>query len=671
MQRKLKLRLRPAFKIGAGLAVSALVLAACGSSSGNTGTAGTSGTATTTTVPSHITKGGTITWALPPAVTPNWILPFASLQFFSVSNLTQFQELMYRPLYWFGPPTSTSPDVDYALSPANQPVFSADGKTITITLKGWKFHDGQTVDAQSVIFWLNMMKAESANWAGTAPGPSQFPQNILSYSAPNGATGLKVVLNLDAKYSSDWYQYNELSQISPMAEAWDVTSLTGAPASGGCGAVAAGNMTGAATMKACTAVWTFDTDNNDTAKSPQMAGDIATYASNKLWAEGVDGPWILSAFDAKSGQSTFTPNATYSGPKKPYISKFIEVPYASDTAEFNALASGSGPQVGYLPSQNTPQKPAGLGPTSAGPNASQLSGSYALTQTESWQINYFPENFNSTLGAGGHAGSVFNQLYFRQALQTLINQNGIISTYFKGYGAPTYGPAPVYPPNKFAHGLELKNGGPYPFSESKAVALLKANGWTVVPNGTTTCTKPGSAAGDCGAGIPSGTPLTFQEVYASGSQALTQVVDYEVSEWAKAGIKVSVVARPFNDVLKAAVSCYPTATKACHAWDMANWGGGWLYAPDYLPTGEEIFATGAGSNQGDYTNKTNDKLIVQTNQVSDLSIFYKWEDFLAQQLPVIWQPLSSAEPEISTKIGGVLPINALDNLNPEYWYIKG
>ena len=33
---------------------------------------------------------------------PNYIFPFMSLAFFSVSNLNQFQHLMYRPLYWFG-----------------------------------------------------------------------------------------------------------------------------------------------------------------------------------------------------------------------------------------------------------------------------------------------------------------------------------------------------------------------------------------------------------------------------------------------------------------------------------------------------------------------------------------------------------------------------------------
>ena len=43
-----------------------------------------------------------MTWAEPPSDVPNYIFPFMSLAFFSVTNLSQFQQLMYRPLYWFG-----------------------------------------------------------------------------------------------------------------------------------------------------------------------------------------------------------------------------------------------------------------------------------------------------------------------------------------------------------------------------------------------------------------------------------------------------------------------------------------------------------------------------------------------------------------------------------------
>jgi peptide/nickel transport system substrate-binding protein len=667
MQRKP--RLKTAWKLIAGFATGALVLAACGSTTAGTPT--TTGGGATTTRPATIEHGGTVYCAQAAASKPNWIFPFASLAYFSTSNLTQFQELMYRPLYWFGSPTSASPTVNFDLSLATAPVWSNGDRTVTINLKGWKFRDGQVIDAQSVIFWMNMMKAVgAADWAGFAPGTGQFPTNIASYSATS-PTASSVTFNLNAAYNPTWYQYNELSQITPMTEAWDVTSLTAAAGSGKCGTVLKGKMTGAepAIVSACTKVWTFDTDDGGKAKNAQMAGDIDTYGTNPLWADGADGPWYMTAFSASSGEVTFKPNAAYGGPQKPYISEFVELPYTSTAARYNALVAGgaNAPDMGLLPAEDTPQKPASTPAQLAGPNATALASRYNLVQEDTWSINYFPLNFDSTDGANGVAGKVFRQLYFRQALQELINQQGIIQTYEKGYGVPTYGPAPVYPTNSFASGAELKTGGPYPFSEANAIALLKAHGWDVKPGGTTTCASAGTGASDCGAGIPAGTPLKFTEEYYN--IPLTQnTTQYEVSEWAKAGIQVKATPNTFSGVLSDAVACVPTITKACESWDLANWGGGWLFAPDYLPTGEEIFASGAGSNTGNYNDATNNSLILKTNKSSSASVFTTWENYLAEQLPVVWQPNPSFQWEVAKNLGGVTPISALQTLDPEYWY---
>ena len=263
-------------------------------------------------------------------------------------------------------------------------MYSDGGKTVTINLKGWKFSNGQVVDAQSVIFWLNMMKEEgTTEWAGYAPG--DFPDNLVSWSAPS-LTSLTVTMHFNAAYGGNWMLYNELSQITPMPEAWDITSLTGAPGSGGCGKLVYTK----AVAAACTLVWTFDTDNNGKNKSPQMAGDLATYGTNPLWKIG-DGPWTLSSFKVSPGgnEPTFVPNPAYSGPQKPYISKFVEVPFTSDTAEFAALAAGgsTAPQVGYIPTQNVPQN---NGP-SRQCRPQRRSGGRELQPCPSygWSINYF------------------------------------------------------------------------------------------------------------------------------------------------------------------------------------------------------------------------------------------------------------------------------------------
>ena len=102
-------------------------------------------------------SGGTATFAELPATTPNYIFPFTSSAYISVSNLNLFQYLLYRPLYWFG--TGSQPTVNTTKSLANLPVWSNDGKTVTITLKHFMWSNGQPVTAQNIVFWLNMEQA--------------------------------------------------------------------------------------------------------------------------------------------------------------------------------------------------------------------------------------------------------------------------------------------------------------------------------------------------------------------------------------------------------------------------------------------------------------------------------------------------------------------------------
>jgi peptide/nickel transport system substrate-binding protein len=138
----------------------------------------------------------------------------------------------------------------------------------------------------------------------------------------------------------------------------------------------------------------------------------------------------------------------------------------------------------------------------------------------------------------------------------------------------------------------------------------------------------------------------------------------EKSSWAQAGINIALTSASFNDVIGNATPC----PKGC-SWELENWGAGWIFSPDYYPSGEEIFQTGAGSNSGDYSNLQNDKNIIATNkqQVS----LTKYENFLANQLPVVFQP-NYANPmnEISNKLEGATPANVLDALTPEEWHWK-
>jgi peptide/nickel transport system substrate-binding protein len=243
----------------------------------------------------HPVKGGTASFYEITGDQPNWIFPFDSPAYSTTSDITDFQMLMYRPLYWFGG-ENTSPTLDPALSVAAQPAYTDGGKTVVINLKGWKWSDGEIVNAADVVFWLHMMEAESQNWFAFVPGG--IPDNIASITASGP---LQVTLRLNRAYSSLWYTYNELSQITPMPQAWDVIKAGAAPGSGGCTTDSAADH-----WARCVAVYNFlDT----------QAKDSPGYAGSPIWSI-VDGPWRLKTFNT-AGNDAFVPNPEYSGSPKP------------------------------------------------------------------------------------------------------------------------------------------------------------------------------------------------------------------------------------------------------------------------------------------------------------------------------------------------------------------
>src|SRR6202035_5440427 len=101
-----------------------------------------------------------------------------------------------------------------------------------------------------------------------------------------------------------------------------------------------------------------------------------------------------------------------------------------------------------------------------------------------------------------------------------VNQPVDIKKALYGFGYPTYGPVPIKPKNTLSTKEESTN--PYPYSPKKSKALLTDNGWKVVPGGTTTCVKPGTAKGDCGTGITKGEKLSFNLQYNNGFTYVTQ-----------------------------------------------------------------------------------------------------------------------------------------------------
>jgi peptide/nickel transport system substrate-binding protein len=560
--------------------------------------------------------------AEPPSTTPNYIWPYSGSAYFSDINTDDLQYLLYRPLYWFG--QNGQPVVNYPLSLADPPMFNGD--KVTIVLKHYMWSNGTQVTAQDVTFWLNMELAEPADFGGY----TGFPANVKDITI---ISPTELTMVMDKGYSPTWFLYNELSQITPMPVAWDRT--------------AAGPSDCAATVSDCAAVYAY---LNGQSK------DLPTYVTSPLWGV-VDGPWRLSAFNA-DGHVTFVPNKSYSGPGKPRLSAFEEVPFTTDATEYDVLQSPNAStriDVGYLPTEDAPAKPADA---VAGPNPLAGKG-YSLEPWEIWGINYYVVNYQSTTGNA----PIFKQLYFREALAYLMNQAAVLSGPLRGYGTITVGPVPSTPPTSFLSPMG-KQGDPFPYNPGKAKSLLTSHGWNVVPNGVSTCGDPRL----CGAGIKKGQGLSFNFPYATGFSWIASEMTQLQSNAAALGIELNIEPETFNEVAAlAGGNCVVTKT-SCD-WDMANWEGGWSFAPDFLPTGEELFECGAVANSGGYCDPANDALISKTLTSSDLSYMYTWEDYLATQLPVLWQPSAEYQlTEVADNLKGVTPQSPTLDITPEDWY---
>jgi peptide/nickel transport system substrate-binding protein len=606
-----------------GVAAAALIagLAACSNAGAPPGSSSSATAGTKTT-------GGTATVALPSGVSPNYIFPFTSIAYATEYNTLGFQELMYRPLYYFGD-NGDSLDVNYPLSTANAPVYSNGDKTVTIDMKGWKWSNGETVDAQDVVFFLNMLEAEKANYYGYVPG--LLPDNVASYKATSTDT---LVINLKSAVSTLWFTYNQLAEITPFPESWDVTSATATAGSGGCA-----TDTAADGWAKCKAVYKFLSAQADAA---------ATYVSSPIWSV-VDGPWKLAAYNA-TGNVSFVPNADYSGSPKPSLAEVTYKYYTDDSTEYTALRTGQ-LDVGYIPSADLPQKPTGQ----ALPSTDPLGSGYSLSPYYPDAIEYFELNMNNPV-----LGPVFKQQYVREAMQEVMDQNGVDAAVYRGYSNPTPGPVPIEPPSQWVVPVEKENGGqgPYAFSIANAKALLTSHGWTE-QGGVMTCTDPAK----CGTGVAAGTKLSFSIDYPTGVAATTQMMSVYKSDAAQAGIDVALIGQSFNTIDGEDTTC----SGAKCTWDVDG-AGGWAWnGPGFEPTGEPLFATGAGANVGGYSNPTMDTLIQETHTSSSLSVFDQYATYTAEQVPFVWVPNPYAVQAVTTSLQGVT-FSPLYAFLPEYWY---
>ena len=534
--------------------------------------------------------GGTISYAETPGSPPTYILPIVPSADASVFNDYQFQYQMYLPLYWS--PTGISETVSYPLSLATAPVFSNGDKTVTIHMDTtWKWSNGQSVDANDLLFFISLVKAavkaNASNWNNYSPG--FFPDNVVSASAPSKFT---VVLNLDKAYNPGYYFDDQLDLPIPLpSTAWD-HDVTGGPA-----------------VNWAVPANALKIYNYLNAQSK----DLGTWATNPLW-KVVDGPFVISTFDAGTSQASFTANPSYSGTKA-HISKLEFLPFTSYTAEVAQLRAGK-LDVGIIDEPDLPQVSA------------IKSMGYNVFGYPDWGWQYLLFNFKDKTGGWS---SIIGQLYVRQALAHLVDQPGIITGIFKNAAGPDYGPVPEAPSSPYAPANATSN--PYPYSLSDAANLLKSHGWKVVPGGSSTCTDPGTASNQCGAGIAKGASINFT-VYYTNQPTYWATTDTAIaSAAAQIGITIHVVPKEFNYLLQNYND--PSAPANVNKWQAEDFGG---FTQSLYPTTNTIFNTTGVYNIGGYSSTKADSLIQTSVFGGNASAVKNEISYLDANLPALFLP---------------------------------
>jgi peptide/nickel transport system substrate-binding protein len=562
--------------------------------------------------------GGTVKWAETAGSSPNYISPLDPGNDMTVDNLSQFQNLLYKPLFVSN---YDEPTMNYSRSIANTPVFSDGDRVVTITLKHYLWKNGTPVTTRDITFYINLARAAGPSWGYYVPG--DFPYNVKRITVDSPT---KMSFTLDRSYNPTYFVDNQLSVITPIPQNdWDRTSLHGR----------VGNYD--ETPSGAKKVWDFLTS---------YAQNTSTYtAQNVIWGD-IDGPYELAAFGGDASPDIFLPNPHYSG-QRSVIAEFEELPFTSNSAEYDELRSGtSGLTVGFVPPSDVPT----LGSIRA--------AGYRVTAVHDWAVEFLiPNMTNPVLGAA------FRQLYLRQALQHLVDQPAMVTDFLHGYGSPTYGPAPIYPKNNpFVDSFELTN--PYPYSIAAAERLLASHGWKMV-DGVRTCTSSA-----CGPGVAIGTKLDIKLLDPSGSTSITEEAELFEADAARAGIDITLTEEPYSQVLGIVDPCTPgqngmTASSPGCTWQLGNYEG-WSYS--LYPSGGEFLLPGSEGNSASYDDVAVNALIKQVRHSSSLAAYHAYENLVAEQVPLIWQPTPDEIVASATNLHGPGIAAEFGDLEPNRWY---
>jgi peptide/nickel transport system substrate-binding protein len=548
--------------------------------------------------------GGTLTSAAFAAAAnaPSTLFPVFNPSVDTVPEIFMTLDQIWRPLIWVG----TNLKVDWSKSVASSVTPNANYTVYDIKMHpNYTWTDGTPVTAYDQYYEWNLIKADcpSAKKCNWFYASGYFPSSVTKFQVV-GKFEFKIYL--DQPLAPNWFDLNGLTGLAPIpAQSWSINPTTHAKI---CSDMYCANPSQAL------ADWTL---LNKLGADPTLS----------IWqvADGpfLPGPWV------RDQSYTLLRNPNYTGGHKAYLDKIVFLYYTTDDAEFNALKAGD-LDVGYVPLSDIAEN--------------KISG-FTFDNIPEWGYNNILVNEGNLNNPSASQYcrlaicEIFNMLPVRAALQEAIDQPALADKVFHGYAPVTTTATPPAPPTYLDPSTKVPY---YPYNLTKAKDELTGAGFKLV-NGVMTY------EGKQGKNLPpDGTPFTFTLLYTSVSPYITEESLVWQAALKQIGVDVTLKGETPDAIFG---TIFPSGNTK---WQAVLFPAGDTFTPAVYPTGETTnTCNGSTFNVYGYCNPKMDALIKDTLSKPGMSYYYQYENFAAEQAPVLFLPTAPVVSyEVRNNIGG-------------------
>jgi len=302
----------------------------------------------------------------------------------------------------------------------------------------------------------------------------------------------------------------------------------------------------------------------------------------------VDGPlYVQKLFVGQD--AVFLPNPNYEGPKL-HFSRLIIKFFNTEDAELQGVESHD------LDMANIP--------FALYDQAKNLPGLHVVSLPPLYGWNELIPNLANP------STPYFADVRVRQAMADAISQQQIIQLAMHGHGDEIHSAIPVEPPT-FLSPAGLANHYPTGYNPQKARELLGQAGYTPGPDGIMQ---------------KNGVKMSFT-ILVPAQDLRVEMVQTIQQNFRAVGIDMKVRRMEFNQVLALLVG-------ARQSWQAILLGN----TLSAYPSGEGNFNTGGYYNDNGYSNPQMDSDITASTDTPGLTGLFAYEDYSAQQQPVIFLP---------------------------------